>query len=60
MDRAVVAQKLESLRRCLERIQSKCLAGSALSLQNDLDIQDIVAVNLSRAVQISVNPLQAR
>ena len=54
MDREVVDQKLESLRRCLRRIESKCPA-DALVLAVDLDLQDIVALNLSRAVQISVD-----
>lgn len=54
MDREVVDQKLESLRRCLRRIESKCPV-DALVLAVDLDLQDIVALNLSRAVQISVD-----
>jgi len=54
VDREVVDQKLESLRRCLRRIESKCPA-DALVLAVDLDLQDIVALNLSRAVQISVD-----
>ena len=54
MDREVVDQKLESLRRCLRRIESKCPA-DALVLAVDLDLQDIVALNLSLAVQISVD-----
>ena len=54
MDREVVDQKLESLRRCLLRIESKCPA-DARSLVEDVDLQDIVSLNLSRAVQISVD-----
>ena len=54
MDREVVDQKLESLRRCLLRIESKCPA-DALVLAADVDLQDILALNLSRAVQISVD-----
>ncbi|SFU69064.1 Uncharacterized conserved protein YutE, UPF0331/DUF86 family [Nitrosomonas eutropha] len=54
MDRQVIDQKLESLRRCLERIQQKCPA-TAQELINDIDLQDIIALNLSRAVQISVD-----
>ena len=54
MDREVVDQKLESLRRCLLRIESKCPA-DALALVEDVDLQDIVSLNLSRAVQISVD-----
>ena len=54
MDREVVEQKLESLRRCLIRIQTKCPA-DALVLAADFDLQDIVSLNLSRAVQLSVD-----
>lgn len=54
MDREVVEQKLESLRRCLQRIQTKCPA-DANALAADLDLQDIVTLNLSRAVQLSVD-----
>lgn len=54
MDREVVEQKLESLRRCLWRIETKCPADAA-ALTVDLDLQDIISLNLSRAVQISVD-----
>lgn len=54
MDREIVEQKLESLRRCLQRIKNKCPENAEL-LASDLDLQDIVALNLSRAVQISVD-----
>lgn len=54
MDREVVDQKLESLRRCLLRIESKCPADASL-LATDFDLQDIVSLNLSRAVQLSVD-----
>lgn len=54
MDREVVEQKLESLRRCLQRIETKCPA-DAETLVADLDLQDIVSLNLSRAVQLCVD-----
>jgi len=54
MDREVIEQKLESLRRCLRRIETKCPAEAA-TLAADIDLQDIVSLNLSRAVQISVD-----
>ena len=54
MDREVVEQKLESLRRCLARIESKCPV-DPLVLVADFDLQDIVSLNLSRAVQLSVD-----
>lgn len=54
MDRDVVEQKLESLRRCLRRIETKCPI-NAVALIADIDLQDIISLNLSRAVQISVD-----
>ncbi len=54
MDPEVVEQKLESLRRCLLRIETKCPSDAA-TLAADIDLQDIVSLNLSRAVQISVD-----
>lgn len=54
MDREVVEQKLESLRRCLRRIETKCPEDAA-TLIADIDLQDIVSLNLSRAVQICVD-----
>jgi len=54
MDREIVEQKLESLRRCIRRIRDKCPL-DADTLANDADSQDIVALNLTRAVQISVD-----
>jgi len=54
MDREVVAQKLESLRHCLRRIETKCPA-DAQTPAADPDLQDIVALNLSRAVQVCVD-----
>jgi len=54
MDREVIEQKLESLRHCLRRIEAKCPA-DAQTLAADLDLQDIVTLNLSRAVQVCVD-----
>jgi uncharacterized protein YutE (UPF0331/DUF86 family) len=54
MDREVVEQKLESLRRCLRRIETRCPA-LAETLVADIDLQDIISLNLTRAVQISVD-----
>jgi uncharacterized protein YutE (UPF0331/DUF86 family) len=47
-------QKLESLRRCVQRIQEKFPA-DATELQTNFDLQDIIALNLSRAVQLTVD-----
>jgi hypothetical protein len=54
MDREVIEQKLESLRRCLQRVAEKCPSDPA-TLGRDLDLQDIVTLNLTRAVQLSVD-----
>jgi uncharacterized protein YutE (UPF0331/DUF86 family) len=54
MDREVVEQKLESLRRCVQRIAAKRPA-DVETLVTDFDLQDIVSLNLSRAVQLCVD-----
>lgn len=54
MDRVVVEEKLESLRRCLVRIEAKCPT-SADVLAADADLQDILTINLTRAVQLCVD-----
>jgi len=51
MDRDVIEQKLEFLRRCLQRVAEKCPANPD-TLGQDPDLQDIVTLNLSRAVQL--------
>ena len=50
----VVAQKLDSLRRCVQRLVDKTPT-SAEALANDLDVQDILVLNLTRAVQLCVD-----
>lgn len=54
MNNAVLEQKLESLRRCVQRVESR-LPESLQALQTDLDAQDIVALNLTRSVQLCVD-----
>jgi len=54
MDKDVVLNKLESLRRCLQRIQDKTPASAEL-LVGDYDLQDIIALNLERAIQTCVD-----
>lgn len=54
MDREVIGQKLESLRRCVKRVADKC-PPDAETLARDPDLQDIIALNLTRAVQICVD-----
>ena len=47
-------QKLDSLSRCLQRLQDKT-PSSVEMLEKDVDLQDIVTLNLERVVQISVD-----
>ncbi|WP_312452693.1 type VII toxin-antitoxin system HepT family RNase toxin [Stutzerimonas nitrititolerans] len=54
MDRLIIERKLDSLWRCLERVRSRTPA-NASDLLNDLDLQDVLVLNLSRAVQICVD-----
>lgn len=54
MDREVVEQKLESLRRCLQRVADKCPPDPE-TLEREPDLQDIIVLNLSRAVQLCVD-----
>lgn len=54
MDRLIVERKLESLRRSLERVRTKC-PDAVEEFLLDIDAQDIVVLNLSRAVQQCVD-----
>ena len=50
----IVAQKIESLRRAVQRIAEKTPADVS-SLIDDADLQDILVLNLARAVQLCVD-----
>lgn len=54
MDKDVVLNKLESLRRCLMRVQKKT-PSSLEVLIKDYDLQDIIVLNLERVVQSCVD-----
>ena len=54
MDKDIILKKLESLRRYLQRVQDKTPA-SAERLIEDYDLQDIIALNLERAIQTCVD-----
>lgn len=54
MDASVSLAKLDSLRRCLRRIESRRPATLA-GLLDDLDAQDIISLNLERAIQQCVD-----
>jgi len=54
MDQVILAQKLESLRHCIQRVEAKTPANVG-QLVHDLDVQDILVLNLTRAVQLCVD-----
>jgi uncharacterized protein YutE (UPF0331/DUF86 family) len=54
MNKEVINAKLESLRRCIERIKEKTPT-TAAALLEDIDLQDIISVNLERAIQLCVD-----
>jgi uncharacterized protein YutE (UPF0331/DUF86 family) len=54
MDKIIVNKKLDSLFRCINRIQEKCPT-DATELKNNHDLQDVIVLNLSRAVQLCVD-----
>ena len=54
MDKEVIENKLENLRRCVVRIEQKTPT-SVSSLMEDLDTQDIIVLNLERAIQACVD-----
>lgn len=54
MDRELIEEKIESLRRCVRRIEDKRVS-TVDELEDDWDTQDILSVNLTRAVQLCVD-----
>ncbi|MGH9626694.1 MAG: type VII toxin-antitoxin system HepT family RNase toxin [Bryobacteraceae bacterium] len=54
MDRVILAEKLEALRRCVRRVESR-RTETVEALEGDPDRQDILALNLTRAVQLCVD-----
>jgi uncharacterized protein YutE (UPF0331/DUF86 family) len=54
MDKEVVGARLETLRRCVQRLEGKTPA-SAAALLEDYDLQDVICLNLERAVQTCVD-----
>ena len=54
MDQMILEQKLESLRRCTKRVADKTPCDVDL-LFRDPDLQDILVLNLTRAVQLCVD-----
>ena len=54
MSEEVILNKIESLRRCVTRIRSKTPA-DVTDLIEDVDLQDIIVLNLERAVLLCVD-----
>lgn len=54
MDIDLILAKIESLRKCISRIEQK-RPDSPDKLNSDIDLQDIISVNLERAVQQCVD-----
>ena len=54
IDKKVIGEKLLSLNRCLGRVKLHTPA-NVEALQSDFDTQDIICLNIQRAVQISVD-----
>jgi uncharacterized protein YutE (UPF0331/DUF86 family) len=54
MEAEILLAKMESLSRCILRIEGKQPENKEI-LKDDLDLQDIIAVNLERAVQLCVD-----
>lgn len=54
MENLILSDKLDSLQRCLVRIEER-RAGTLEALLADRDRQDILSLNLTRAVQLCVD-----
>ncbi|MFP4166326.1 MAG: type VII toxin-antitoxin system HepT family RNase toxin [Opitutales bacterium] len=54
MDRDIILRKLDSLARCVERLEQKRPA-KLDDLIDEVDLQDILSINLERAVQLCVD-----
>ncbi|PSQ96769.1 MAG: hypothetical protein BRD55_05700 [Bacteroidetes bacterium SW_9_63_38] len=54
MDRELIEEKIESLRRCVRRVKDKRVS-TVDELEDDWDTQDILSVNLTRAIQLCVD-----
>ena len=54
MNSILIRTKLESLRKCLDRIESKKPETLDVLLQ-DIDVQDIISLNLERSIQLCVD-----
>lgn len=54
MDQIIIEKKIDSILRCVKRIQTR-LPETKEQFFNDLDAQDVVILNITRCVQLSVD-----
>ena len=54
MDELVLEKKIDSVIRCLRRIENR-LPQEKIQFLKDLDAQDVVVLNLTRAIQLCVD-----
>ncbi|TAE91625.1 MAG: DUF86 domain-containing protein [Verrucomicrobia bacterium] len=54
MDHDIILRKLDSLARCVNRIEQK-RPEKFEELVTNIDLQDILSINLERAIQVSVD-----
>ena len=54
MENEVINNKIESLRKCLQRIESK-KPFTLNELIDDYDLQDVICLNIERSVQLCVD-----
>jgi uncharacterized protein YutE (UPF0331/DUF86 family) len=54
MDNIILAKKIDSILRCLDRIQQR-LPQTEAEFIKDYDAQDVVVLNLTRAIQMNVD-----
>jgi uncharacterized protein YutE (UPF0331/DUF86 family) len=54
MENDVILKKMEALRHCVHRIEEK-RPGEWQHINENYDLQDILSINLERAVQLSVD-----
>ena len=54
MDNIIIQQKIDSLSRCIARIEKKT-PERVEKLLEDIDLQDIISINIERAVQQCVD-----
>ncbi len=54
MDHDIILRKLDSLARCVNRIEQK-RPEKLEELVANIDLQDILSINLGRAIQVSVD-----